>query len=418
MTAEGADRARARRLISLQALGGALAGVAVAGLVVLGVVLVGQRRDLDSQLRELVATTPTEGLPAGTWVVKVDASGSRTATTGAPEEALEEQSQVEAARRLPKARVTELQAGSREYQTMTAVRRGVVVQAGVELGPYEGERHRLLVGLLLAAVGAGAVALWLGTRLARRAVGIWEQALTRQRRFVADASHELRTPLARIALRADLVQRRLATDRARSADVEQEEWSRLASDVALLRREATGLADVVEDLLAAADLDESPESGELVDLAALARDVASRNEVLAEQRQRTLGLDVGEVPPVRGAEPALRRAVDALVDNALRHAESRVVLGVRTAESWAGGTAGGAPVVVVTVDDDGPGFTAGDSERVFERFVRGTSSSEHGFGIGLSLVRDVVLRHQGTVTAKAAPGGGGRVEVRLPVAQA
>ena len=418
MTTEGADRARARRLISLQALGGALAGVAVAGLVVLGVVLVGQRRDQVTQLRDLVATAPTEGLPAGTWVVKVDASGARTASTGAPEEALDEPAQVEAGRRATKAQVAELQTEDGEFQTMTRAQGRVVVQAGIDLGPYDGERHRLLVGLLLAAVGAGAVAFWLGTRLARRAVGIWEQALTRQRRFVADASHELRTPLARIALRADLVQRRLATDRARSADVEQAEWSRLASDVALLRREATGLADVVEDLLAAADLDESPESGELVDLAALARDVASRNEVLAEQRQRTLGLEVAEVPPVRGAEPALRRAVDALVDNALRHAGSRVVLGVRTAEGWAGGTAGGAPVVVVTVDDDGPGFAGGDTDRVFERFVRGTSSSEHGFGIGLSLVRDVVLRHQGTVTAQTAPGGGGRVEVRLPVAQA
>ncbi|GAB3435008.1 HAMP domain-containing sensor histidine kinase [Phycicoccus ginsengisoli] len=412
MTGEGADRARARRLISLQALGGALAGVAVAGLVVLGVVLVGQRRDLDSQLRELVATAPTEGLPAGTWVVTVPASGGRTATAGAPEEVLEDQAQVEAARRLTKPRVSELQARSREYQTMTAVRRGVVVQAGVDLGPYEGERHRLLVGLLLAALGAGAVALGLGTLLARRALGIWEQALTRQRRFVADASHELRTPLARISLRSELVQRRLATDRSRP-EVDQDEWGRLVADVALLRREATGLADVVEDLLAAADLEESPEAGELVDLAALAQDVVSRNEVLAQQRGRALELDVTDVPPVRGAQPALRRAVDALVDNALRHAGSRVLVRVRAGEA----SGPEAAEVVVTVDDDGPGFTEGESERVFERFVRG-SSSDHGFGIGLSLVRDVVHRHQGTVSAQEAPGGGGRVEVRLPAAQA
>jgi signal transduction histidine kinase len=285
------------------------------------------------------------------------------------------------------------------------------VQAGVDLGPYEGERHRLLVGLLLAAVGAGAVALGLGTLLARRAVGIWEQALTRQRRFVADASHELRTPLARISLRAELVQRRLATDRARP-EVGQDEWARLAADVALLRREATGLADVVEDLLAAADLEESPEAGELVDLAALGRDVVSRNEVLAQERGRILELAAADVPPVRGAEPALRRAVDALVDNALRHAHGRVLLTVRSDDGSGPEPAG----VVVTVDDDGPGFTEGESDRVFERFVRGPSS-DHGFGIGLSLVRDVVQRHQGTVSAQSAPGGGGRVEVRLPAAQ-
>ena len=97
-----------------------------------------------------------------------------------------------------------------------------------------------------------------------------------------------------------------------------------------------------------------------------------------------------------------------LVDNAVRHARSRVVL---AAEPRA------ARTTLVTVTDDGPGIPAADRERVFDRFTRlddARARDAGGAGLGLAIVRELVRRHGGTVRlTDAHPGPGLRAEVRL-----
>ena len=383
---------RARRVIAVQALVGVVAGVLVAGLVTVLVVLVGQSRQINSQLEALVATPRVTAVPAGTFVVTVADEGQRTASPGAPAD-LPRADQQRAARESSHDLVAETQVGEREYRTLTRNLDGAVVQAGVALEPYESERHRLVVALALAGLGAAAVAALLGARLGNRAVGVWDEAIARQRTFIADASHELRTPLARLSLRADILQRALRDGAPHDS---------VAADVTLLREESAGLADIVDDLLQTADLEGASEAGELVDLVDVVHHVLRHNAVLADERAVTLTGDVADVPPVRGAPTALRRAVDALVDNALHHAGHRVVvrLGAR------------GDVVEVSVDDDGPGLSSTEADRVFTRFARG-AGSQRGFGIGLALVKDVVERHGGTVeTEPLHPGT--RFRLRLP----
>jgi signal transduction histidine kinase len=74
----------------------------------------------------------------------------------------------------------------------------------------------------------------------------------------------------------------------------------------------------------------------------------------------------------------------------------------------------------VAIDDAGPGVSAQDRERVFERFSRAAASGRRdefgGTGLGLALVREHVRAHDGTVVVEAAPSGGARFVVRLPVA--
>ena len=388
-----ADRfRRARRLIALQATVAVVAGVALAGLVTFLLVLVGQSRQIDNQLSALAAAPRTAAVPAGTFVATVDSEGRRSASPGAPDE-LPQAEQQAGARRAGRDVIEETGVGGREYRTLTRVAGGAVVQAGVALEPYESERHRLLAGLAFAGLGAALVAAALGARLGRSVVSVWDDALTRQRAFIADASHELRTPLARLALRADLLQRAVRSGAPQET---------LSSDAALLREESGGLADIVDDLLQAADLEGASDAGELVDLEELVDDVVRRNQVLATERGVRLGGQLGVVPPVRGTPTALRRAVDALVDNALRHASSVVVVTLRSDDLG----------VEVLVDDDGPGLSAADAERVFTRFARG-HGSDRGFGIGLALVREVVDRHGGTVAAVAL-GRGTRFAIRIP----
>jgi signal transduction histidine kinase len=376
----------------VQALVGVVAGVLVAGLVTVLVVLVGQSRQINSQLEALAAAPRTTAVPAGTFVVTVDGDGRRTASPGAPAD-LPRADQQRSAKESHGDLVAETPVGDGEYRTLTRSVDGAVVQAGVCLGPNESERHRLVVALAQAGLGAAAVAALLGARLGSRAVGVWDEAIARQRAFIADASHELRTPLARLSLRADIVHRALG-DGAPPESV--------VADVALLREESAGLADIVDDLLQTADLEGAPDAGELVDLVDVVDHVLRHNAVLAAERAVTLTGDVEEVPPVRGAPTALRRAVDALLDNALHHADHAVVVRLGTHDD----------LVEVSVDDDGPGLSAADADRIFTRFARG-AGSQRGFGIGLALVQDVVERHGGTVeTVPLHPGT--RFLVRLP----
>jgi two-component system OmpR family sensor kinase len=397
VTGDARRLARARRLMALQAVGGVLAGVAVASLATFGVVLVGQHREQQTQLRSLADAAPMRGLPAGTWVVLLGADGTRHASATAPE-GRPSAAEVAAARQHARPVVTESYVDDREYQTLTRSRGSSVVQVGVDVAPYENERHRLLWALLLAGLGAAVIAFGLGRWLGHRAVAAWDEALVRQRRFVADASHELRTPLSRLALRADLLQRELAR-------VDPPIPAGAAGDLTLLRHEARGLGDIVQDLLHAADLEASPNSGELTDLVAVVREVVQRNEILATERRLTLRCTAVDVPPVRGAAASLRRVVDALVDNALRHASSTVA--VRVEPDGEG--------VRVAVDDDGPGLSLDDADRVFDRFARGEGSTR-GFGIGLALVREVVERHGGRVGVEPVDAGT-RFVVHLPAAR-
>ena len=131
-------------------------------------------------------------------------------------------------------------------------------------------------------------------------------------------------------------------------------------------------------------------------------------------RRRAVPVDVqidddasGDGMVVDADRLALHSAVDHLVANAARHADSRVHIEVeRTADA-----------VTVRVDDDGPGIPAADRERVVERFVRldeGRTRDGGGSGLGLAVAAGVARAHGGTLTIDDAPIGGARVTVTLP----
>jgi signal transduction histidine kinase len=112
---------------------------------------------------------------------------------------------------------------------------------------------------------------------------------------------------------------------------------------------------------------------------------------------------------VRGDVSGISRMLRNLLDNAVRHARSRIDIAVRTR----------GDTVVLTVTDDGPGIPVADRSRVFDRFVRLDSDRSReggGTGLGLAIVAEIVSAHNGTVTIDERHGGGTRVTVRLPAA--
>ncbi|MCB7137329.1 sensor histidine kinase [Cellulosimicrobium marinum] len=218
-------------------------------------------------------------------------------------------------------------------------------------------------------------------------------AEARQRSFVADAAHELRSPVA--ALRASVEVARL-----HPASFPADE---LAAE---LEDEVLRLQALVDDLLVLARLGARAPHDEDVDLGAVAHEVAATT---AERRPGERARPRVEIRVVvdgrataRGDRAAVARILRNLVDNAVRHAASRVRV-----------TAGPGLLVV---DDDGPGIDVADRERVFERFTRLDEARERdagGTGLGLAIARETAREHGDDVVLGESPLGGLRAEVRL-----
>lgn len=216
-----------------------------------------------------------------------------------------------------------------------------------------------------------------------------EDAHARQREFTADASHELRTPLAR--MRSEL-----------EVDITHPGGADLEATHRSVLEEVDTLQRMIDDLLLLARTEQAaPDHRTVLDLDDI---------VLHEVRPwRDGGQQVTtriEPVPVRGDEGNLRRAIRNLLDNAARHAASRIEVELRRDGDDA----------LVRVIDDGPGIPAADRQRVFERFTRldVARRSGVGSGLGLAITREIVERHGGTVRIESASGGGTVVELRLP----
>jgi signal transduction histidine kinase len=216
-----------------------------------------------------------------------------------------------------------------------------------------------------------------------------EAARTRQRAFVADAAHELRSPIASLRTQLDVATHLREPPSTADLSIEVDRLGRLVDDLLLLAR--------------ADERDPNLRSREQVELQTLLDQVAAAH---AGAR-----VPVSVTGPDRpqwtvGDPVALRRVVDNLVANAVRHAASAVTLAATRVDDR----------LVLTVTDDGPGIAAADRARVFDRFTRlddARTRDDGGAGLGLAIVAELVRLHGGTVTlGDAAPGL--RAAVTLP----
>jgi signal transduction histidine kinase len=218
-------------------------------------------------------------------------------------------------------------------------------------------------------------------------------AQDQQRSFVTDAAHELRSPLANIQAQLEVAER-------------LGEGGTLPADLMVDVKRLSGL---VEDLLLLARVDADtrpPAQLSPVDGRAL---VAEVTRAYANARV-PVSLIANEPIPIRVDPNELHRAVRNLVDNAVRHARTRVTVAAGVDQDQ----------VVISVSDDGHGIPPEQRERVFQRFTRlddARGRNSGGAGLGLAIVRDLLTRAGGTVaiTAGDAPWRT-RAELRLPLA--
>ncbi|MCO5995691.1 sensor histidine kinase [Actinoallomurus rhizosphaericola] len=218
-----------------------------------------------------------------------------------------------------------------------------------------------------------------------------EDSALRQRRFVADASHELRSPLA--AIRTTLEVGIVHPDRAPWPDIAQRAV-----------RQSARLEDLVQQLLLLAKADDRQ-------LAAQRRPVALGallEEVRATTVTRHIDVEITATPDAVtiGNPEHLSRMFRNVLDNAIRHAEHRVLItAAATAET-----------VRIEISDDGPGIPVEERERVFDRFVRLDASRQRASGstgLGLAIAREIAAAHDGHIVITDALGGGARVVITL-----
>ncbi len=384
-------------------------GVAVALVVVvvsLGSLLVFDRQqsvEVRDALRHAAATADdVTDPPNGIWLVRIapasdEGAATRTWSPGTPAAVVEAAVLATA----PSGSLS-VDAGGERRTAWVDVRAGQRFVAVDDPSHHGAEEHWLIVSTSVAGGVGVLLAALIGLLVGRRAVRPLGAALALQRRFVADASHELRTPLAVVNTRAQLLRRRLRADASTSAELDQ-----LVADTRVL-------GDVVADLLLSAQLQHRDLDGEEVDLTALGEAVVASMAPYAASRGVSLvtapGGRSGSVGSavVTGAPTALRRALSALVDNAVAHSHpgGRVTVQVGVADDE----------VRVAVIDHGDGLDPASAAQLTARFARGSQTGVGGrrFGLGLALVDEVVRAHHGRLEIDGAPGVGSTFTLVLP----
>lgn len=231
------------------------------------------------------------------------------------------------------------------------------------------------------------------------------KTLDQMRRFVADASHELRTPLVSVRGYAELYR----MGALKSKDEIGEAMARIES-------EAIRMGDLVESLLTLARLDEATElktsPTDLINLAEVAAkdaSVADNNRVikLTDLEGKPLGKKAKLIVEVDA--PGIRQVLTNLLANASRFSKPQGEVEIAIAQV--------ADQIVIEVADHGEGIPAQLRDKVFERFYRADNSRNRetgGSGLGLSIVKQIVNRHGGSISIRETEGGGATFTVTLP----
>lgn len=219
-----------------------------------------------------------------------------------------------------------------------------------------------------------------------------DELIVSQHSFIADASHQLRTPLTALRLRLEGLELTATPD-------ERVELMAAIEEVVRLNRLVDGLLTLVR-------AESARPATTPVDAAEALRERAAVWEPLATEQDVRLGVETPTTAEVLAVDGALGQVLDNLIANALRYAPPGSTITLTVGRS-AGRT-------VLTVADEGPGMSAEQRERAFDRFWRdSTDHDEGGFGLGLAIVRRLVRASGGDVRLDEAPGGGLSVRVSL-----
>ncbi len=254
-----------------------------------------------------------------------------------------------------------------------------------------------------------------------------DRSIGNQKHFLADAAHQLKTPLAGLRTQAELAQREI--------DAGQRDPQALKKSLQQISRSSQRATRMVNQLLSMARAEDASQtlSHQPINLARVATEAVRDFVPRALDKRIDLGYEgpnTGERHPqglmVQGQPVLLRELVRNLVDNALHYTPDGGTVTVRVVDDPFG------QVVVLQVEDSGPGIPAAEREKVFQPFYRSLGTNVDGSGLGLAIVREIAQQHHAEIAledanlrhrvgmlsdhGEAAFGPGVRFTVRFPAA--
>ncbi len=242
-----------------------------------------------------------------------------------------------------------------------------------------------------------------------------DRTIRTQKQFLADAAHQLKTPLAGLRMQAELAEREI--DRGGGDPVSMKHT---LHQIAVSSQRA---AHMVNQLLSMARAEDREQAMRLsdVDMDELVKEVVQDFVPQAMERRIDLGYEGpvdGTRALLRGHALLLRETVRNLVDNALRYTPAGGTVTARVMTDPFG------QVLVLQVEDNGPGIPAAEREAVFRPFYRALGTEVDGSGLGLSIVHEVELQHRAEITISdahprplAGQGPGALFTIRFPLSR-
>jgi signal transduction histidine kinase len=291
----------------------------------------------------------------------------------------------------PRREITTVERGRESYDILTAP----FTQDGVVIGylqvadrsPPDDLEARVLLFLLVSA-GISGLTFVVGLFFARRSLRPAEAMVRRLEQFTSDASHELRTPLTAIGTSLDL-----ALQKADNKDL-----------IASAKRDLRHMGTLVERLLELARLDAFALKKERVDMSALVKDVATKHEPVAKEKQVVIATVIASGVALDADAPLARQVASNLVANAIKFNKAGGSVTVTLTKS------------ALTVVDTGKGIAQEFIDKIFDRFFQeddARSTGNRGLGLGLALSKRIADLHGWSLTARSKVGKGSEFTVRF-----
>ena len=260
---------------------------------------------------------------------------------------------------------------------------------------WKGERQGRIYQYLLSRISSGEEAI--GLMILAMDITDVQNAEQSRREFTANVSHELKTPLQSIIGSAELLENGL---------VKPEDTQRFIGNI---RREASRLVSLIEDVIRLSHLDEGVEMPkEDVDMLDIAEEIADSLTLAAAEKKVALGVS-GEHCTFPGVRGLVFEIVQNLCGNAVKYNVEGGRVDVNVAKKGSR--------VVLTVADTGIGIPPEHQSRVFERFYRvdkSHSKATGGTGLGLSIVKHAAQYHNAELQLQSTPGKGTTITVAFP----
>lgn len=297
-------------------------------------------------------------------------------------------------------------------QTYYLLTKRPITIGGVNLGYFEVGKdvtvayetlNNLVKILLYSMIGGIVVSALLGYLIAGRTIKPIRQAYDSKQRFLESVSHELRTPLSVILLSANTLEDEIPD----SEDFQKE----IVSDIKDETKKMGGLIEKLL-LLARSDSHKMIKSTERFNLSELVLREAKSFQSLANKKNITQHMEVEPNLMYEGDKKLLTSVISILTDNAIKYNKEGGTLTITlTSELKAKGH-----TIQLRVKDTGTGIPENELEHIFERFYRlegSRSKKTGGYGLGLSIAREIVSLHNGTLQVKSEVGVGSEFMLNL-----